>query len=146
MSRLHRLLTAAAKAAEAAAAEASAAWPVGAQVIVRSQRFGHEPSEFMASVVGAVISVSMLGNDAYAYVSVNVRNHRTGKTSVRYPGIDVAGLPAVRIAYPVEEECAEAGICRTCGCTDTHACAGGCWWVEADLCSACAPQAGGAHG
>lgn len=28
--------------------------------------------------------------------------------------------------------------CRVCGCTDRHACEGGCWWVEEDLCSACA--------
>lgn len=28
--------------------------------------------------------------------------------------------------------------CRICGCTDDHACEGGCWWVEADLCSTCA--------
>lgn len=27
--------------------------------------------------------------------------------------------------------------CRVCGCTDDHACAGGCYWVEKDLCSAC---------
>lgn len=31
------------------------------------------------------------------------------------------------------------GICRECGCTDMHACEGGCWWIEPDLCSACAP-------
>jgi hypothetical protein len=31
--------------------------------------------------------------------------------------------------------------CRVCGCTDDRACPGGCWWVEPDLCSACAiPQ------
>lgn len=29
--------------------------------------------------------------------------------------------------------------CRSCGCTDAHACPGGCSWVEADLCSACTP-------
>lgn len=29
--------------------------------------------------------------------------------------------------------------CRVCGCTDARACEGGCWWVEADLCSACKP-------
>ena len=29
--------------------------------------------------------------------------------------------------------------CRVCGCTDERACPGGCSWVEADLCSACAP-------
>lgn len=28
--------------------------------------------------------------------------------------------------------------CRVCGCTDSHACDGGCYWVEDDLCSACA--------
>ena len=28
-------------------------------------------------------------------------------------------------------------VCRECGCTDERACPGGCWWVEADLCSAC---------
>lgn len=30
--------------------------------------------------------------------------------------------------------------CRECGCTDIHACPGGCSWVEADLCSGCATQ------
>ncbi len=29
--------------------------------------------------------------------------------------------------------------CRVCGCTDDFGCAGGCWWTEADLCSACVP-------
>lgn len=29
--------------------------------------------------------------------------------------------------------------CRKCGCTTESGCAGGCWWVEADLCSGCAP-------
>jgi hypothetical protein len=28
-------------------------------------------------------------------------------------------------------------VCRICGCDDNHACPGGCWWVEKDLCSAC---------
>lgn len=32
---------------------------------------------------------------------------------------------------------AEVRRCRVCGCTDTQACAGGCWWVGRDLCSAC---------
>lgn len=34
-------------------------------------------------------------------------------------------------------------ICRRCGCSELDACvgkAGACWWVEADLCSACARQ------
>lgn len=29
--------------------------------------------------------------------------------------------------------------CRKCGCTYYMACAGGCFWVAPDLCSACAP-------
>lgn len=29
-------------------------------------------------------------------------------------------------------------VCRVCGCTWTHACEDGCYWVEEDLCSACA--------
>lgn len=32
----------------------------------------------------------------------------------------------------------EVRACRECGCTDQIACDGGCWWVEDDLCSACA--------
>ncbi|MCP1375363.1 hypothetical protein [Dyella lutea] len=27
--------------------------------------------------------------------------------------------------------------CHVCGCTETNACAGGCWWIGPDLCSAC---------
>lgn len=30
--------------------------------------------------------------------------------------------------------------CRVCGCWELNACNGGCSWVEADLCSACAFQ------
>lgn len=30
-------------------------------------------------------------------------------------------------------------FCRSCGCTGQNACEGGCGWVEADLCSSCAP-------
>ena len=30
--------------------------------------------------------------------------------------------------------------CRVCGCTWFHACPGGCYWVEPDLCSRCADQ------
>jgi hypothetical protein len=30
--------------------------------------------------------------------------------------------------------------CRVCGCTNYHACPGGCFWVEKDLCSKCAAK------
>ncbi len=29
--------------------------------------------------------------------------------------------------------------CRICGCDWFHACPGGCYWVEEDLCSSCVP-------
>jgi hypothetical protein len=32
----------------------------------------------------------------------------------------------------------ETRVCRVCGCTDQNACAGGCGWIEPDLCSLCA--------
>lgn len=32
--------------------------------------------------------------------------------------------------------------CRSCLCTDLDACAGGCSWVEEDLCSRCAGVVG----
>ena len=41
----------------------------------------------------------------------------------------------------VEQLFQRGRTCRTCGCTDTHACVddrGPCWWAEADLCSHCA--------
>jgi hypothetical protein len=31
-----------------------------------------------------------------------------------------------------------AGECRICGCTNERGCAGGCIWVEPNLCSRCA--------
>lgn len=34
----------------------------------------------------------------------------------------------------------KSGVCRGCGCTDDHACPGGCCWIEPDLCSACADR------
>jgi hypothetical protein len=36
-----------------------------------------------------------------------------------------------------EPAAAGARVCRVCGCRDGRACAGGCAWVERDLCSAC---------
>lgn len=46
-------------------------------------------------------------------------------------------------------ECPECGaaadfvvMCRSCGCTEERGCLAGCWWVEEDLCSRCAPDRG----
>lgn len=35
--------------------------------------------------------------------------------------------------------CDPSRKCRVCGCTQEHACPGGCHWVEENLCSACEP-------
>jgi hypothetical protein len=40
------------------------------------------------------------------------------------------------------EEVSEEMICRVCGCTDSHACEGGCYWVEPRLCSKCVGRDG----
>jgi len=40
--------------------------------------------------------------------------------------------------FELETDALEVRRCRKCGCTDMHACPGGCSWVDADLCSACA--------
>ncbi|MEA2705132.1 MAG: hypothetical protein QOD63_3077, partial [Actinomycetota bacterium] len=40
---------------------------------------------------------------------------------------------------PMPGDAAGIRACRACGCTDDHACSGGCSWAEADLCSACVP-------
>lgn len=42
------------------------------------------------------------------------------------------------IGVPGEVFGMEVKACRKCGCTDLHACPEGCYWVEEDLCSACA--------
>lgn len=40
----------------------------------------------------------------------------------------------------IDESPSDERKCRVCGCTDSHACTGGCYWVERDLCSQCADK------
>jgi hypothetical protein len=51
-------------------------------------------------------------------------------------------LPALAVAFPEGPDLAALGIraCRVCGCSEVSACAGGCSWVAADLCSRCPPS------
>lgn len=39
-----------------------------------------------------------------------------------------------------EEFCQNQRMCQDCGCTDDHACDPPCYWVDDNLCSACAPK------
>lgn len=43
--------------------------------------------------------------------------------------------------YEMCEHC-EKQKCRVCGCTNKHACKGGCTWIEQDLCSKCKNKGG----
>jgi hypothetical protein len=47
------------------------------------------------------------------------------------------GMPKARRQRPSRPLWGAGPACRVCGCTEHHACAGGCYWVEPDLCSAC---------
>lgn len=55
----------------------------------------------------------------------------------------VEAIPCDADLYEDGPDLAPLGIraCRQCGCTDDHACEGGCSWVEDDLCSACVLEA-----
>lgn len=66
----------------------------------------------------------------------HVASTRTGQRSVTaHYWIDEQKLEAARrqVATLLGEQ-----ACRECGCCNSWACEGGCWWVEPDLCSACA--------
>jgi len=62
------------------------------------------------------------------------------KGATAIPIGDAAGMIAEAVTAGRALELAlqtGAHCCRVCGCTETRACEGGCWWVEPDLCSAC---------
>jgi len=71
----------------------------------------------------------------------------TGCGSV-VPAAEDGGLPQgwVKKEFPERSfflcpECQEdVQICRVCGCSNEDPCEGGCYWVEEDLCSACAKK------
>ncbi len=54
------------------------------------------------------------------------KHHRRGR-----------GWP-INVRRPVKTPPATERKCRKCGCTEEHACRGGCYWVQRDLCSTCA--------
>lgn len=66
------------------------------------------------------------------------------ETHVFEPELMYLAAEAICIDIPellakVEEIKKSMRRCRVCGCTDDNACDGGCYWVEDDLCSECAP-------
>lgn len=61
-----------------------------------------------------------------------------GGTSIRATGADAQALFNA-IAGSVLDDATKPNVrtCRVCGCTDMHACEGGCSWANANTCSRC---------
>ena len=66
--------------------------------------------------------------------------------------VDLCGKPLLRAIEQCNIKLAETikkgyppGICKICGCTDDHACSGGCSWAnkEHTLCTSCVKPPGG---
>ncbi|MFE9007482.1 hypothetical protein ACFYOY_36085 [Streptomyces sp. NPDC007875] len=61
--------------------------------------------------------------------------HTCSRCQQQWPALDFGKDPAFHASSQ------EIAVCRACGCTDTAACDGGCWWAPnplgIDLCSAC---------
>jgi hypothetical protein len=87
------------------------AYAIRAQEILNGQ-YSHEPA------LGAAEGV--------AYHALDAAIDNTGLLAILPPP-----LPDLRL-FGVRQ-------CRGCGCTDLHACPGGCSWVAPDLCSRCQP-------
>lgn len=56
-------------------------------------------------------------------------------------GAMTSWIPAVQIGEPPAIADGPS-LCRICGCSDDDGCWPPCWWVESDLCSACAADMG----
>ena len=67
---------------------------------------------------------------------------RGGYENMRAEAVQVAAV-AVAFVEMLDRRAAasvtgaEERTCQLCGCTDSHACEGGCYWVTEDLCSEC---------
>jgi hypothetical protein len=54
-------------------------------------------------------------------------------------GADGVARSTAKIGKAKQRKKTRKHPCRKCGCTDSKPCPGGCYWVEDDLCSSCAP-------
>lgn len=60
-----------------------------------------------------------------------------------YMKLSESKVPRLTLEYILQEALNQhkaPGVCRVCGCTDENGCPEGCYWIEADLCSQCAPD------
>ncbi len=70
------------------------------------------------------------------------RLYRAAPDPAGYAGFtpgEIGRIRALKVRHdrPASDVAVADRRCRICGCSDGRACAGGCWWVEPDLCSAC---------
>ena len=80
------------------------------------------------TIVEVVCTLALAAAVILLVVSIRLIGRRLTRLEQRVDAIDPALVPA----------------CRMCGCTDDQACwPGGCFWVEPDLCSSCAPDVDG---
>lgn len=85
--------------------------------------------------------IEAMRSAGYSVADIARRSCLSPRTIQRLLRADTVAIhSADRIATALGRQLEElyAGVCRECGCTDLEACPGGCWWVEPDLCSACA--------
>lgn len=83
------------------------------------------------------ITIKNLSTYTDAAVVISVGMYMNGEKTIAVQ--DERGEEAIAIkhrgnTYTVTDH---VRSCRLCGCTDSDACPGGCYWVEKDLCSQC---------
>jgi len=121
----------------------------------KAQTFVHEilgkkRGKFTGLKKGELIRVFLeSGVDLAGKVPKEILDVRTPQEKALEPGMKVCPICHGDCYIPSEEdpeneidcpECDGEGqvrTCRICGCTEKHACEGGCSWVAPDLCSAC---------
>ena len=79
-------------------------------------------------------------NASYHVWHGGTRSYRIGKTAAGRMLQGKEYLEVPQHGYTSTHSRINVRTCRVCGCTDDRACAEGCSWVEADLCSACVGQ------
>lgn len=97
----------------------------------QSRRVRSEDDRFFR----AVIALRKTGRHVY----------RAGRDASTINGVRVPNAAVIQaysaLAQHEPEDRGAIRTCHLCGCTNDRACPGGCYWVEEDLCSACAAEA-----
>lgn len=91
-----------------------------------------------AECEAAGIHLVMQAEGYRVVIPAQARQGQSFSPVMEYDKAVAAAREAARARPQEPTPVAMVATCRVCGCTDDHACEGGCWWVEADLCSACA--------